>query len=111
MSPRVKTRNDRSLQDDISDRGPTEVKMEELDARWMEQGKCRKHLPETFFPTDGGGVSKAKRICNGCPVKEQCLEYAVYNHIHHGIWGGVSERERRRIAAKRRGTPSLPEAL
>lgn len=85
--------------------------MEELDTTWMEEGKCRKYLPETFFPSDGAGVSIAKRICAGCPVKEPCLEYALYHHIHHGIWGGASERERRRIAGRRRGSRRLAEAM
>ena len=76
--------------------------MDKLDTTWMEDGKCRKHLPETFFPTDGAGVNIAMRICDGCPVREPCLEYALYHHINHGIWGGTSERERRRIAGRRR---------
>jgi WhiB family redox-sensing transcriptional regulator len=85
--------------------------MEELDTSWMEEGKCRKYLPETFFPSDGAGVSIAKRICAGCPVKAPCLEYALYHHISHGIWGGTSERERRRIASRRRRSASLAEAI
>jgi WhiB family redox-sensing transcriptional regulator len=85
--------------------------MEELDTTWMEEGKCRKHLPETFFPSDGAGVSIAKRICAGCPVKAPCLEYALYHHINHGIWGGTSERERRRIAGRRRRSVSPGELV
>jgi WhiB family redox-sensing transcriptional regulator len=85
--------------------------MDALDTRWMEQGKCRRYSPETFFPSDIRGVARARRICAGCPVKERCLEYALYNHIEHGIWGGASERERRRIAAQRRGSRRLAEAV
>src|SRR5579862_5005251 len=77
----------------------------ELDTTWMAEGKCRELAPETFFPSDGVGVEIARRICADCPVKEPCLEYALHNRIEHGVWGGASERERRRIARRRRGGP------
>ena len=79
----------------------TEVESE-LDTSWMAEGKCRELAPETFFPSDGVGVEVARRICADCPVKSPCLEYALYNRIEHGVWGGASERERRRIARQRR---------
>jgi WhiB family redox-sensing transcriptional regulator len=69
---------------------------------WMTDGKCRELPPETFFPSDGVGVDSARRICVDCPVKAPCLEYAIENHIDHGVWGGTSERERRRLARQRR---------
>ncbi|MGD1011654.1 MAG: WhiB family transcriptional regulator [Acidimicrobiales bacterium] len=68
----------------------------------MKRGKCRDVPPDTFFPSDGVGVEVALQICAGCPVKAPCLEYAIANHIDHGVWGGTSERERRRIARRRR---------
>jgi WhiB family redox-sensing transcriptional regulator len=74
-----------------------------VDTAWMAEGKCRDLPPETFFPSDGVGVEVARRICADCPVKAPCLEYALYNRIEHGVWGGASERERRRIARQRRG--------
>src|SRR6202035_3979568 len=74
---------------------------EEVDTTWMANGKCRELPPETFFPSDGVGVEVARRICADCPVKTPCLEYALYNRIEHGVWGGASERERRRIARQR----------
>jgi WhiB family redox-sensing transcriptional regulator len=74
-----------------------------VDTDWMNEGKCRDLPPETFFPSDGVGVEVARRICADCPVKAPCLEYALYNRIEHGVWGGASERERRRIARQRRG--------
>jgi WhiB family redox-sensing transcriptional regulator len=58
--------------------------------------------PAIFFPNDGVGVLEAQRVCAGCPVKEHCLEYALVHRIDHGVWGGASERERRRILRKRR---------
>ena len=69
---------------------------------WMAQGNCREHPPTTFFPSDGVGVEVAKRICATCPVNEPCLEYALENRIDHGVWGGTSERQRRRILKSRR---------
>jgi WhiB family redox-sensing transcriptional regulator len=69
---------------------------------WMTNGNCRFEPPATFFPTDGHGVEIAKRICATCPVKRQCLEHALEQRIDHGIWGGASERQRRRILKKRR---------
>ena len=73
-----------------------------MDTEWMQRGKCRDIPPETFFPNDGVGVDIARRICADCPVREPCLEYALRNRIDHGVWGGASERERRRIARRRR---------
>ena len=73
-----------------------------MDTVWMQRWKCREIPPETFFPSDGLGVEIARRICAECPVKEPCLEYALRNRIDHGVWGGASERERRRIARRRR---------
>ena len=52
--------------------------------------------PATFFPSDGVGVDKARRICAGCPVLDECREHALEHRIEHGVWGGCSERERRR---------------
>ena len=73
-----------------------------LDITWMEEGKCRTMPPETFFPNNGVGVEVAKRVCANCPVREACLEYALFHNIEHGVWGGESERARRRIARHRR---------
>ena len=69
---------------------------------WMGQAGCRDEPPATFFPSDGVGVEVAQQICAICPVKGPCLEYALHNRIDHGVWGGTSERERRRIARRRR---------
>lgn len=76
-----------------------------MDTEWMANGKCRELPPQTFFPSDGVGVDLARRICADCPVQLSCLEYALYNRIDHGVWGGASERERRRIARRRRSAP------
>ena len=73
-----------------------------MGADWMVRGNCRSVDPEVFFPSDGVGVDAARRICQGCPVLTPCLEYAIEHRIDHGVWGGASERERRRIARQRR---------
>ena len=73
-----------------------------MDTQWMRQGNCREEPPSLFFPSDGAGVDIARQLCATCPVKEPCLEYALRNKIDHGVWGGASERERRRIARRRR---------
>ncbi len=73
-----------------------------MDTIWMAKGNCADEPPSTFFPSDGVGVEVARRICGTCPVQEQCLEYALRSRIDHGVWGGCSERERRRILKRRR---------
>lgn len=72
-----------------------------LDTEWMAQGNCADKPPSLFFPSDGVGVEVAKRVCADCPMKATCLEYALSNRIDHGVWGGTSERERRRILKAR----------
>ena len=73
-----------------------------METDWMAEGKCREVPPATFFPSDGVGVEVARRICATCSMQAPCLEYALRNKIDHGVWGGASERERRRIARRRR---------
>ena len=69
---------------------------------WMARGLCANLPPSTFFPSDGAGVEVARRICSSCPVRTECLEHALAERIDHGVWGGCSERERRRILKRRR---------
>ena len=68
---------------------------------WMAEGNCADRDPSMFFPSDGVGVEIARRICADCPSKSPCLEYALAHRIDHGVWGGTSERERRRIIRSR----------
>jgi WhiB family redox-sensing transcriptional regulator len=67
---------------------------------WQERALCAQTDPEAFFPEKGGSTREAKRICSTCEVRSECLEYALEHDERFGIWGGLSERERRR--AKRR---------
>lgn len=64
---------------------------------WQEQALCAQTDPEAFFPEKGGSTREAKRICQACAVRDECLEYALLNDERFGIWGGLSERERRRL--------------
>lgn len=71
---------------------------------WMESAKCNGTGVDLFFPTVGTSVDPPKKVCIQCPVREECLEYALINRIDNGVWGGESERERRRILRQRRDT-------
>ena len=73
------------------------------DESWRLDGLCAETDPEAFFPEKGGSTRDAKRVCAGCPVRLECLEYALGNDERFGIWGGLSERERRRVRLQRRG--------
>ena len=64
---------------------------------WAWRAKCLQADPDTFFPEKGGSTREAKRICSGCPVRDECLDFALANDERFGIWGGMSERERRRL--------------
>ena len=64
---------------------------------WQERALCAETDPEAFFPEKGGSTREAKKICTGCEVRAECLEYALGNDERFGIWGGLSERERRRL--------------
>jgi WhiB family redox-sensing transcriptional regulator len=64
---------------------------------WQERALCAQTDPEAFFPEKGGSTREAKKICGGCEVRTECLEYALAHDERFGIWGGLSERERRRI--------------
>jgi WhiB family redox-sensing transcriptional regulator len=73
------------------------VAADEDDDQWQERALCAQTDPEAFFPEKGGSTREAKRICQGCEVRDRCLEYALANDERFGIWGGLSERERRRL--------------
>ena len=67
------------------------------EASWQERALGSQTDPEAFFPEKGGSTRDAKRICASCEVRSQCLEYALANDERFGIWGGLSERERRKL--------------
>ena len=64
---------------------------------WQADALCAQTDPEAFFPEKGGSTREAKKVCIGCEVRAECLEYALKNDERFGIWGGLSERERRKL--------------
>ena len=64
---------------------------------WQGDALCAQTDPEAFFPEKGGSTRDAKKVCGACMVRSECLEYALENDERFGIWGGMSERERRRL--------------
>lgn len=67
---------------------------------WRSGALCAQTDPEAFFPAKGGTTRPAKRICQGCQVRAECLAYALAEDIRYGVWGGLSPNERRAIAAR-----------
>jgi WhiB family transcriptional regulator, redox-sensing transcriptional regulator len=82
-------------------RGENQINLSSLDELdqpdWQERALCAQTDPEAFCPEKGGSTREAKRICAGCEVRAECLEYALAFDERFGIWGGLSERERRRL--------------
>jgi WhiB family redox-sensing transcriptional regulator len=64
---------------------------------WQERALCAQTDPEAFFPEKGGSTREAKKVCTRCDVRAECLEYALAHDERFGIWGGLSERERRKL--------------
>jgi WhiB family transcriptional regulator, redox-sensing transcriptional regulator len=64
---------------------------------WQERALCAQTDPEAFFPEKGGSTREAKKVCLSCDVRGECLEYALAHDERFGIWGGLSERERRKL--------------
>jgi len=78
-----------------------------MDTDWMSQGRCKNMDPALFFPSDGIGVQAAQRVCVECPVIAPCLSYALINRIDEGVWGGASERHRKRLLGQHRRLNAL----
>lgn len=80
----------------------------ERDNSWMDDACCRGIDPDLFYPERGESTAEAKAVCQGCPVRGQCLEYALTSPVEkHGVWGGLSEYERRRLRRQRRRAARL----
>lgn len=71
---------------------------------WRRQAACRGVDPEVFYPVNDEDAEEAKEICAGCPVRQPCLEWALSDRERFGVWGGLTERERRRLLRQRRKT-------
>lgn len=72
------------------------------DRSWQRRALCAQTDPEAFFPEKGGSTADAKRVCAGCEVRGICLQWAINHDERFGIWGGLSERERRRYKREHR---------
>ncbi len=73
-----------------------------MNLSWRQHGACRGVDPDIFYPVSDEEADPAKAICATCPVREPCLEYALANRERDGVWGGATERERRRMIRQRR---------
>lgn len=78
---------------------------------WQSDAACLIADSEAFFPERGGSVREAKKVCETCPVRAQCLEYALENDEQFGVWGGLSVYERRKIKTKRIGQAATRDTL
>jgi WhiB family redox-sensing transcriptional regulator len=77
------------------------LQAEGLDMAWQDFANCRGADPDLFFPERGASTRAAKTICRECSVQDACLEFAIVSSEKFGIWGGMSERERRKIRKQR----------
>jgi len=75
-----------------------------MDLSWRHRAACRGVDPDVFYPVSDEEAEAAKAVCNACPVRQPCLEYALANRERDGVWGGATERERRRMIRQRRKT-------
>jgi len=72
------------------------------DLTWRESALCAQTDPEAHYPEAGGTSALAKRTCMACPVRAACLEHAITAGEEYGIWGGVGQKELRRLIRARR---------
>ena len=75
-----------------------------MNLSWRQKGACRGLDPSIFYPVSEEDAGEAKAVCAECPVREPCLEWALANREQDGVWGGATERERRRMIRQRRKT-------
>ncbi len=75
-----------------------------MNQSWRQHAACRGLDPEVFYPVTDEEAKIAKAVCGGCPVRQPCLEHALSIREKDGVWGGATERERRRIIRQRRRT-------
>jgi len=89
------------ISEPVTTSAPASIELTSLmlaaDQEWMQHAGCASTDPEAFFPEKGGSAREAKKICNRCPVRAECLDWALQADERFGIWGGLSERERRTL--------------
>ncbi|HSW65563.1 MAG TPA: WhiB family transcriptional regulator [Bacillota bacterium] len=64
---------------------------------WQERALCAQTDPEIFFPEKGGSPREAQGVCNSCEVKADCLDYALGNNERFGVWGGLTDSQRKKL--------------
>lgn len=95
LSPARKPEQSDSLWELLGLGSPDEV-------RWMRFGLCMETDPDAFYPEKGESTRRAKSMCVMCPVRIECRDYAVARNERFGVWGGLSEQERRPLVRERR---------
>ena len=78
---------------------------------WQDQANCMGVDPDLFFPERGASTREAKEVCRGCVVRTECLADALDNRIEFGVWGGMTERERRALLRRRPDVTSWRDLL
>jgi WhiB family transcriptional regulator, redox-sensing transcriptional regulator len=73
-----------------------------MERDWVNRSACKGLDPTIFYPSTDEEAEEAKAVCAECPVQEDCLEHAIGQREHNGVWGGATERERQRIIRRRR---------
>jgi len=85
------------LVDPVSRAERVDVRAREADPSWRQQAACRGMPPDLFFTDRGYDTGTAKKVCAGCPVRDACLTYALDTGVRFGVWGGLSEKQRKRL--------------
>lgn len=78
-------------------RDPADADLDVIEGEWRNLARCQYTDSALFFPEKGGSAREAKKVCGGCEVRAECLDWALENRMQYGIWGGLSGRERRQI--------------
>ena len=78
---------------------PNRINTRDLD--WRDDAACRGLDTSIFFPATEDGAEEAKAICRTCPVQQACLDWAIATRQEDGVWGGLTEKERRRVRRRR----------
>ena len=81
------------------------------DESWRDQALCAQADPEVFFPERGGSPRAARRVCARCPVRRQCLQWALENDERYGIWGGLTEDQRQKLRRSAHAAGHVDEDL
>lgn len=73
-----------------------------MKATWRQRAACQGLDPDIFYPISEDDADEAKAVCAGCSVRQLCLDFALVHRERDGVWGGLTDRERRRLVRQRR---------